>query len=544
MYGESATLILKYLFVTQTLETFSKLSQHPIARTPVPLYPKTNNKNEAMPVQFSTLFLISLFSTALALSGCVGSDNSSAPKKPNQPSSDNNTKPGDKNPGVPNPDPSNPDPSNPDPSSPGGNNETGGNNGSGSTTDPVSCNAPDTSITDTSFGDVGNITKYNIDDYTYIDGESVLTGTWVIIGNDQSVANTLGDNSLNYFQKQFLVIKDDGAGSYNVANCAGGVITKDIKACVDANGEITPCTNVNKDKVISVGTEYKQFTGFISTPKEINGEVNLPVFGLNGATFVLEGTGHMKAKDDRFIAKKIDNKTNSLGNIMISSLKDHTITKHVYLLELTPEELKNYAKSAEEKASIIKDLKPEDFSSGNNFLLSTKTSSKSQSQYSNTEVTCITHQALFTRQCKSEQTNSLSLMTLTSSSSHHFLAATDSGSINRVTAYNKTVIPGENKGRPNDTAGTVNDNHTDLAFTETETASGLKLTTKTSDKRYEASFIKLCNGTEEDYKKYPSNDCFSPNDDKRKIFKVLIETTYEASNSELDININTSELVQ
>jgi len=503
-------------------------------------------------VQFSTLFLISLFSVSIALTGCVGSDNSTASTKPNQPANPETNNPNDNTDGDNSSGGGGDNDSGDTPGS-GNNGSNDGSNGNGSgdgstggntTPDPVSCNAPDTSITDTSFGDVGNITKYNIDDYTYIDGESDLTGTWVIIGNDQSVANTLGDNSLNYFQKQFLVIKDDGAGSYNVANCAGGVITKDIKACVDANGEITPCTNVNKDKVISVGTEYKQFTGFISTPKEINGEVNLPVFGLNGATFVLEGTGHMKAKDDRFIAKKIDNKTNSLGNIMISSLKDHTITKHVYLLELTPEELKNYAKSAEEKASIIKDLKPEDFSSGNNFLLSTKTSSKSQSQYSNTEVTCITHQALFTRQCKSEQTNSLSLMTLTSSSSHHFLAATDSGSINRVTAYNKTVIPGENKGRPNDTAGTVNDNHTDLAFTETETASGLKLTTKTSDKRYEASFIKLCNGTEEDYKKYPSNDCFSPNDDKRKIFKVLIETTYEASNSELDININPSALVQ
>lgn len=483
----------------------------------------------------------------MALTGCVGSDNSSAPTKPNQPTNPDTNNPNDNTDGD-------------NSSGDGGDNDSGDNPGSGNngsnddsngngsgdgstggntTPDPVSCNAPDTNIMDTSFGDVGNITKYNIDNYNYIDGESDLTGTWVIIGKDQSVANTLGDNSLSFFQKYFLVIKDDGAGSYDVANCAGGVITKDIKACVDASGEITPCTNDNKDNIISVGTEYKQFTGFISTQKELNGKVNLPIFGLNGATFMLEGTGHMKAKDDRFIAKKIDNNTNSLGNIMISSLKDHTITKHVYLLELTPEELKNYAKSAEDKASIIKDLKPEDFSSGTNFLLSTEafTSSTPQSQYSNTDVTCITHQTLFTRQCKSEQTNSLSLMTLTSSSSHHFLAATtdrDSNSINRVTAYNKTVIHGENKGRPDDTAGTVNDNHTDLAFTASETVDGLKLATNTTSKSYEAKFIELCSTTESDYSAKNGGDC---DNDTRKLHKVLIETVYTADQSELDVDI-------
>src|SRR5690554_3928331 len=181
-----------------------------------------------MPVQFSTLFLISLFSTALALSGCVGSDNSSAPKKPNQPSSDNNTKPGDKNPGVPNP-----DPSNPDPSSPGGNNETGGNNGSGSTTDPVSCEAPDINLPDTSFGDVGDTTKYNIGNYLETTNASVdLAGTWVIIGKDTATSNRLDESFIYFLQKYYLVIKKNKDDSYQVENCAGKVITENIQGAL------------------------------------------------------------------------------------------------------------------------------------------------------------------------------------------------------------------------------------------------------------------------------------------------------------------------
>src|SRR5690554_3037797 len=211
-----------------------------------------------MPVQFSTLFLISLFSTALALSGCVGSDNSSAPKKPNQPSSDNNTKPGDKNPGVPNP-----DPSNPDPSSPGGNNETGGNNGSGSTTDPVSCEAPDISLPDTSFGDVGDVTKYNIDDYaeTTTDPDD-LEGTWVVIGSENAANTSLNNPSIHIRQKYFLVIKAISGDEYAVANCSGTVIKEDLTVCVDDKKKIVSCETGGHE--VSIGTEYKKWTGYLN----------------------------------------------------------------------------------------------------------------------------------------------------------------------------------------------------------------------------------------------------------------------------------------
>src|SRR5690554_4451573 len=218
-----------------------QITATPIARTPVPFYPKANNKNEAMPVQFSTLFLISLFSTALALSGCVGSDNSSAPKKPNQPSNGNNTKPGDKNPGVPNPDPSNPDPSNPDPSNPdpsnpdpsnpgGGNdngNEDGGNNPFPPTEEDysnsglTSCDfvQPATSNPAYPLGNTNEESTYKIDDYRPAENDDDLSGTWVMINRKSNGLGQFGITQV--WEKSFFIIrkKDGSSGAFEIASC-------------------------------------------------------------------------------------------------------------------------------------------------------------------------------------------------------------------------------------------------------------------------------------------------------------------------------------
>src|SRR5690554_1882860 len=527
-----------------------QITATPIARTPVPFYPKTNNKNEAMPVQFSTLFLISLFSTALALSGCVGSDNSSAPKKPNQPSSDNNTKPGDKNPGVPNP-----DPSNPDPSSPGGNNETGGNNGSGTTTDPVSCEAPDISLPDTSFNNVDDVTKYNIDDYaeTTTDPDD-LEGTWVIIGKEQVDANALDDSSLHFFQKYFLVIKNVGSDKYDVANCAGEVIAEDIIEaldCRDRDDNVVTCPPGSDTG--KVGTKYEEFTGFLTTDKEVDNKINLPFFGYQGVDFDVQTKKYLTAENNRFIAKKIDNNTNTLGSLAITSIKDHTITKNVYLLELTPAELLMHAASAEDRASIIKDLRPAHFPAKVTFVLSTNdvSSPTPQSLYSSDDITCISQQVLFSRACKASKTNTLAIVSLTSKTSHHLMSAMvdeQNTADNKVAISNQTVIAGENRGNVGDIAGTVLDKHEKLFFTanQTEFAKNLSFnfTTNTVSKSYEAKFIKLCSPTESDYNAYNGGDCvIDSGNDPRKLYKVLIETVYTADQSELDVNITPGSLV-
>src|SRR5690554_3584638 len=205
-----------------------------------------------MPVQFSTLFLISLFSVSIALSGCVGSDNSSAPTKPNQPT---------------NPETNNPNDNTDDDNSSGGDGDNGGNdsggssggdnnggndgsggNGSGdgstggnTTPDPVSCNTPDHSIIDNSFGDVGDILTYNIANYTneYQEVNS-LEGTWVVTSklSDSATKNT--GTSFDIYQKYFLTINSTSDGTYQVSNCSGEVEfteTKIPKKCFDYDSD-------------------------------------------------------------------------------------------------------------------------------------------------------------------------------------------------------------------------------------------------------------------------------------------------------------------
>ena len=176
-------------------------------------------------MQFSTLFLISLFSTALALSGCVGSDNSSAPKKPNQPSNGNNTKPGDKNPEVPNPDPSNPDPSNPDPSNPGGDGDSNGNvpgdgnTGSNGNDLPNLCELPSVNEIDVIFEGVGTKDAYTLgapNNYTEETSGGDLTGTWVVVSKTNEQQD---DYSQIFYSKSFFVIRKDSNDNYLAANC-------------------------------------------------------------------------------------------------------------------------------------------------------------------------------------------------------------------------------------------------------------------------------------------------------------------------------------
>ncbi len=511
-------------------------------------------------MQFSTLFLISLFSASVVLSGCVGSDNETAPTKPSQPAK----------PDVTNPDGTKPD-DNPDGNNSGensgdnnnsgnsGSNDNGDTGGGNNTPDPVSCNAPDTSITDSSFGDVGDITKYDIDNYAETATASAdLEGTWVIIGTESNTSTNLYEESQHFFQKYFLIIKNDGSGKYDVANCAGEVIAEDIIGSLDCrdrdNNPITCPTGSDTDKV---GTKYEEFTGFLTAEKEADKDagikINLPFFGYKGVNFDVQTNTYLTAENNRFIAKKIDNSTSTLGNLAITSIKDHTITKNVYLLELTPAELIKHAASAEDRASIIKDLRPADFPAGVTFMLSTNVVSAPTPHlpYSSADITCISQQVLFSRACKASKTNTLAIVSLTSKTSHHVMTARadeQNTANNKVSISNQTVIAGENRVNAGDMAGTVLDKHEQLSFTanKTELAENLSLnfTTNTVSKSYESKFIKLCSTTESNYNAYNGGDCVIDSDnDPRKLHKVLIETVYTADQSELDVDITPSPLV-
>src|SRR5690554_3460275 len=186
-----------------------------------------------MPVQFSTLFLISLFSVSIALSGCVGSDNSSAPTKPNQPT---------------NPETNNPNDNTDDDNSSGGDGDNGGNdsggssggdnnggndgsggNGTGSTepddndsNDPsISyCELPSDSVISNIFKGIGTKDAYTLgtsNNYIEDNSGSDLTGTWVVVSKTNEQQKSYAQ--IIYSKSFFIIKKDDSNGNYLAANC-------------------------------------------------------------------------------------------------------------------------------------------------------------------------------------------------------------------------------------------------------------------------------------------------------------------------------------
>lgn len=504
-------------------------------------------------MQFSTLFLISLFSVSIALSGCVGSDNSSAPTKPNQPT---------------NPETNNPNDNTDDDNSSGGDGDNGGNdsggssggdnnggnddsggNGSGdgstggnTTPDPVSCNAPETSITDTSFGDVGDVTKYDIDDYAEINADSAdLEGTWVIIGKDTATANRLDESSIYFLQKYFLVIKKDKDDSYQVANCAGKVITENIQGaldCRDKNNEVIDCPD--GADIGKIGTDYKEFTGFLETPKESNSKIMLPIFGLSGINFDLQSNEYMTAEGDMYFAKKISTDILSLGAVNITSTRLHTKRKNLFISQLTDNELKDL-RDTDVDSSYILDGYKIDSEHDVSYVLSEEVGS-SPAPYTSNNITCISQQLLFTRECKADKTNSLSIITASSDSSHHSLFASkneEKEQFNNITANNLRVHEGKTTEDP--MAGTEVNQFSELLFLKTSTtdAKDMKLTLKANKtvdgaSSHEKGMVTLCSPSKVDYESLTGGDCVN---EEKKTYKFIIEIISTDDEKELNVEI-------
>ena len=222
-------------------------------------------------MQFSTLFLISLFSVSIALTGCVGSDNSTASTKPNQPAK---------------PDVTNPDDTKPDDNSDGnnsgensGDNNNNGNSGSndngsgdGSTGgDDLSSPpfSPDAVLTEceytTTNSDVNLLedgnkeTNYDLSDYQQLSAEANndLTGTWVMVSKKNVDFGELYGIT-QVWEKSFFIIRnasenfDNTQVGFEIASCNtnafspvsyyGSYDSGSPKADVLIQSEITPAS--------------------------------------------------------------------------------------------------------------------------------------------------------------------------------------------------------------------------------------------------------------------------------------------------------------
>jgi len=182
-------------------------------------------------VQFSTLFLISLFSVAIALTGCMGSSNTSAGSGSTKPSTetpsdnaentdenedssdnlDNGPIIDDNNPLIPPTDPKDPT----DPNNPGTPNTP--------KADLTQCDhVPTSQVEPYTLGNNSEAATYDISQYDKVEpveGDT-LAGTWVII-NKKSVDLGGSYDITQIWEKSFFIIRATSSNELEIANCSG-----------------------------------------------------------------------------------------------------------------------------------------------------------------------------------------------------------------------------------------------------------------------------------------------------------------------------------
>lgn len=502
-------------------------------------------------MQFSTLFLISLFSVSLVLSGCVGSDNDtgtsnsgqsqengdgSTPEDNKDEESSDNTEDDNNNdqtptiPGMPTP--------------PDNDNEN-----SKPTPEDLVCDDPITSTNDSSLGDVGQSDKYNIGNYTAVTEATSLEGTWVVVGEILSKGNSLNNPSTLVKQKSFFVIKkDDTTNQYQVANCSGSVVTKDIrkeKVCVDPAGAQIDCKD--GDNTVSVGIEYLAWDGYLD--RNIDTETNsitLPVSLAAELEFYIETNSYLTNTSKRYYAKKISTDTSELGTLSLENSKQNKTSKRVYYKALTAEEIDVYKTGTGYKD--IDKLTKENINSYGSIELpsETTTSLKYTSTYNNKQLSCLSQQVLYTRQCRAKdseettETNTLAAVSATSKSSYHLLFATEKDTdTNLLTVQNLTVKSG--KTTDDNSVGSrltrYNNINFDAADTQNAKDMDLDITAEIKNEdshSYQTGFKAMCSPTKTNFLSSSGGDC---DEEDKTIYKTLLETTNTIVERKADVNL-------
>ena len=500
-------------------------------------------------MQFSTLFIISLFSAAIALTGCMGSDNYTSPVKPNNPSTPNdnetggdNTDDGSNNGGN--------NGGNQIPTIPGLPTPPNDNDGNNNTPEDLTCEAPNTSITNTTFGDVGDLSKYDIDKYDEVSSTDNLEGTWVVIGGVNTNGYNLNNPSILVKQKHFLVIKAVTPDAYQVANCSGIVNKKDIlgeENCFDSSGKEIECKEDNPPIVI--GSEYMPWNGYLEQTITEN-EITLPVSLAATLDFEITSNSYLKNLHSGYEAKKISNNIDALGSLSLTNTRQNITTEKVYYKELTADELMVY-KSRNVHKDIEK-LSMENISSYNFIDLSSKTVTfpEYSSEFIDKNLTCLSQLVLYTRQCtskdseKSTETDSLAAFSATSTESYHqVFGAKKDTTQNSLTVYNLTVKDG--KSTEIESVGTQITEYSDIDFDQESTINAenmnLNFEAETLNKdthSHKTGFKALCTLTEGDYLSDSGGDC-----DNKKIYKTLHVKTSTIKSLTADIELSPEQII-
>lgn len=259
-------------------------------------------------MRISSLWLLTLL---LSLSGCgtdsslsAGTDNSQTPGT-GTPDPDDGDAPGD-NDGEGSGDTGSTSPSGYDPRP---------NNGT-----PIETCTPDNADIAADAAELGNTgadSTYAIKGYAEDTSGSDLTGTWVIVARDKT------DAPIRRMQKYFMVIRNNGSGEYEMANCSAmPTLTEETtKQSVDQYGK-----PVKEDDPAAVGQidvvtkrTYNDWQPFVLPQATGSTTITLPLLTPsemvpeNGITLTVTGTSQLHSTDGVYQGLKLSTNTTALG---------------------------------------------------------------------------------------------------------------------------------------------------------------------------------------------------------------------------------------
>ncbi|QQD22738.1 hypothetical protein GJQ54_13545 [Oceanospirillaceae bacterium ASx5O] len=172
-------------------------------------------------------------------------------------------------------------------------------------------------------GNTGADSTYAITGYAEETSGSDLTGTWVIVARDNTAA------PIRRMQKYFMVIRSNGSGEYEMANCSAMPTETQELTWVDKNNYVVDDHDPNRFKQVVTKRTYNAWQPFVLPQATAGTTITLPLLTPsemvpeNGITLTVNGTSQLSSTDEEYEGVyqglKLSTNTTRLGTVGTAS---------------------------------------------------------------------------------------------------------------------------------------------------------------------------------------------------------------------------------
>src|SRR5690606_15899746 len=162
-------------------------------------------------------------------------------------------------------------------------------------------------------GNTGADSTYAITGYAEDTSGSDLTGTWVIVARDNTAA------PIRRMQKYFMVIRSNGSGEYEMANCSAMPTETQELTWVDENNYVVDDDDPNRFKQVVTKRTYNAWQPFVLPPATDGTTITLPLLTPsemvpeNGITLTVTDTSRLHSTDGVYQGLKLSTDITALG---------------------------------------------------------------------------------------------------------------------------------------------------------------------------------------------------------------------------------------